>query len=225
MKSSKSRKETMKQLIVVVSIVILVSVIFFYGVGTNPASWFMPADKIILTDTTIDFYIGLSGNSWRADLSDSTGKVIQSVSGASYGTHSFTRPDIEGTYTLKIWCFYGSSACTERNTETIFVPAKAVVTPAPTPTPTITPDVTSLEPRQTELQVLNPAETTAAPTPTPAAEIIQTQPGVQRTTISPPPPPVSNQPTGMSENTQLAIVAGIILVIIILVIRLTGRKK
>lgn len=120
-------------------------------------TWFMPSNQIKVTDTTIDYYVSISGNSWKVDLRDSAGNLVNSASGTSYGYHSFPRPPA-GTYYLSVWCFYGSSTCTSNNVETVIVPPLYT----PTPVPTLNPIVTTPQPVVTTIQ----------PTPIPTVTVV-----------------------------------------------------
>ncbi len=130
----------------------------------NPLSWFMPANQITVTDTGINYYVSISGESWRADLKDGAGNLISSQSGSSYGWHTFPRPPA-GTYYLSIWCFYGSSSCTSNNVETVVVP---------------------------QLSAPSPTTTTPAPTAPPAPTASATASATDAPTVTPPAAPVIN---------------------------------
>jgi len=105
----------------------------------QPFVWFMPAGYIKVTDTAIEFYVGISGESWRVDLRDINQNLVAQKSGYSYGYHSFSRPPA-GTYYLSIWCFYGSSTCTSNNVETVIVPEIMIPT-----TVSLSPSVSTLK--------------------------------------------------------------------------------
>lgn len=109
----------------------------------QPDTWFLPANEITVTDTGIQYYVSISGNSWRADLTNDLGVLISSQSGSSYGYHIFSRPPGGQYYRITVYCFYGSSTCAGEGGERFFVPELVQATPTPTVQPTITPAFTT----------------------------------------------------------------------------------
>lgn len=106
-----------------------------------PLSWFMPTQYVKVTDTSIEYYVGVSGNCWKTFLKDSSGNVINTQSGCSYGTQTFPRPTVEGTYNICILPDYKPSSYVE--CEPVYVPAKIISIPTLTPSPTLTQPTTS----------------------------------------------------------------------------------
>jgi hypothetical protein len=109
--------------------------------GALPASWGLPSERIKITDTEIQFYVSISNENWRIDMTErDTGALVQSRSGFSYGTASFNRPAKQGYYRLTVYCFYTSrSVCTGENFEDIYIPAKSSAYISPMVTPIVTP--------------------------------------------------------------------------------------
>ncbi len=68
--------------------------------------WFIK--KINVIGMTVNFYIGISGNSWGIVLKDSKGNIEAQKSGSSYGDHSLTATTT-GAHTLELTCNWNTS--------------------------------------------------------------------------------------------------------------------
>lgn len=64
--------------------------------------------SISVSDRTVNFYIGVSGNSWSIVLKNSIGAVEASKSGSSYGNHSLTATSY-GPHILELTCNWNTS--------------------------------------------------------------------------------------------------------------------
>lgn len=133
--------------IILVTGALLFIFVLISGINLSPASWFMPTKYVKVTDTSIEYYVGVSGNCWTTTLKDPSGIAINTQKGCSYGTHSFPRPEAEGTYKICILPDYKPSSYVE--CEPVFVPAKVVATPVVTTPAVTTPAVTLTTPATT----------------------------------------------------------------------------
>jgi hypothetical protein len=75
---------------------------------TNMARCGWWIQTISVSDRTVNFYIGVSGNSWSIVLKDSNGAVEASKGGSGYGNHSLIATSY-GEHTLELTCKWNTT--------------------------------------------------------------------------------------------------------------------